>query len=88
MDEKAFELLVFISRRNAEISAYDLVEEYARYKGEEPQRIFNDIMRYLNYLAGFGFVRLELRKVDDTYETYVIITEEGKRYVEHRRMIS
>ncbi|OYT51917.1 hypothetical protein B6U66_03075 [Candidatus Bathyarchaeota archaeon ex4484_135] len=87
MDEKAFELLNFISRRNAEISAYDLVEEYAEYKREEPQRIFNDIMRYLNYLAGFGFVRLESRKVDDTYETYVIITEEGKRYVEHRRMV-
>jgi len=87
LDEKALELLNFISRHNAEISAYDLVEEYARYKREKPQRIFNDIMRYLNYLAGFGFVRLELRKVNDTYETYVIITEEGKRYVEHRRMV-
>jgi len=88
LDEKALELLIFISRRNIKISVYDLVEEYAEHKREEPQEVFNDMMRYLNYLASFGFVKLEPRKVDDAYETYVILTEEGKRYVKHRRMIS
>jgi len=84
MNREAYRLLRFLARLNKELSIYDLVEEYAKHLNEDPQQIFNELMRYLNYLASLNFVSMKMREGEDGSETYISITPDGEQYVRLR----